>query len=629
MRFGQELVAQPSPQKEDADLIFAILLVSMLCIFGLGNLVVRDGEAIESSAAVGAGSVAVVLAWYGLWAFLRHITWSLAGVFAILGAVAYDRTGVGIALFCAVSVVGLVLALKQLRVPRRTGGPIVLVGILWAIIVVGADGVYTSFDITNRAHAGQVHLDALFHSSIAAMIKNYGVASTGLHGLVDLNYHTFSHAMVAALSKVSGQGVLETYGAAQSMLFIPLMMASILLGTTALARSEAVNVVFISAVLAVVLSLLPLAFKRWGFWNSFLVSESYAVAIAMFSLGLLLLYKERLTYADIALALVVTGMLTVTKVSVGAIYCGLWGVRFLLLRRGWATTSLVTAVSSAAIFLLVNDVWSSPSGSDGGLHFLHFIEKTAWLGGHIPSILLGSESFSRLAIVQALIGIFALMLFMALHFFPAWVAVVLCSRGTLSFRAVRLPAVAYILGSVVAGVLFFNLALPAGAAYYFSNVSFFVALPVLLLGVSCWPSAQPKGNAVPLVAGGMLLTATVLTAVISVGNIRHGIPQDAHGPRNVLVKRLIEIREQSGADVVISVDEGLIQANPFKECTAAPFAYPAVSERPWVGVIDLEGSCVYKWYGYEAYNVGPKQLRSLPAPVLRGYPIVPAASVGK
>lgn len=39
---------------------------------------------------------------------------------------------------------------------------------------------YTSFNMVDRLHAGLLHQDTLSHASIAAMIKTYGVASTGL-----------------------------------------------------------------------------------------------------------------------------------------------------------------------------------------------------------------------------------------------------------------------------------------------------------------------------------------------------------------------------------------------------------------------------------------------------------------
>jgi len=73
---------------------------------------------------------------------------------------------------------------------------------------------------------GGVHRDAPYHAGIAAMIKNYGVVSTGLHGLVETPYHIFSHALAAGLSLLSGRRVLEVYGVAPSVFFIPILIFS-------------------------------------------------------------------------------------------------------------------------------------------------------------------------------------------------------------------------------------------------------------------------------------------------------------------------------------------------------------------------------------------------------------------
>lgn len=78
-----------------------------------------------------------------------------------------------------------------------------------------------------RLGANSVHQDTLFHASIAAMIKNYGVVSTGLHGLVETPYHVLSHYFLAGISSLSGVGVLEVYGLGPQLFFIPLLLFGI------------------------------------------------------------------------------------------------------------------------------------------------------------------------------------------------------------------------------------------------------------------------------------------------------------------------------------------------------------------------------------------------------------------
>ena len=46
--------------------------------------------------------------------------------------------------------------------------------------------------------------------------------------------------------------------------------------------------------------------------------------------------------------------------------------------------------------------------------------------------------------------------------------------------------------------------------------------------------------------------------------------------------------------------------NPIDACAAQPFVFPAVSERPWMGVITPNnGKCSYQNYGYQQYKINP------------------------
>lgn len=64
--------------------------------------------------------------------------------------------------------------------------------------------------------------DTLYNLSIAHMIKNYGVASTGLDGIPSIYYHYGSHWILAQLSKFTGIHLVHMYNFGYPLIFIPL-----------------------------------------------------------------------------------------------------------------------------------------------------------------------------------------------------------------------------------------------------------------------------------------------------------------------------------------------------------------------------------------------------------------------
>lgn len=384
--FTLDLVAHPVSSKTDANLVFAALLAGIVATFALGNLVLGHAGAVKSSAAVTAISIAIIVAWYGLWSVLSHIVWSLVLVLILLVFLAYDSSGIGIACFWGITFLSGLLVCKHLRVSRRDVPVLLLLGLLTALVIIGTTG-YTSFDMVIRLHAGQVQQDTLFHASIASMIKNYGVASTGLNGLVEIQYHTLSHAVVAGISKLSGRGVFETYGIIQAVLFIPLMLASVVSATLGLMTKEKINIPIIICALCALVFFIPMVFGKWAFWNSYFVSESYTLSITVLSLGLLLLFKRDLSIFDLLLVVVISALLAASKSSVGMIYCGLWGLRLIrsrLLCSGRVLAEYGAPFLSVAAVLLV--IWPSIGVTPAPVKLLAFhLHVFAFGGLHSPS----------------------------------------------------------------------------------------------------------------------------------------------------------------------------------------------------------------------------------------------------
>ena len=52
---------------------------------------------------------------------------------------------------------------------------------------------------------------------------------------------------------------------------------------------------------------------------------------------------------------------------------------------------------------------------------------------------------------------------------------------------------------------------------------------------------------------------------------------------------------------IYSPSSDALNLNPVKYCLARPFLYPALSERPWFGVIEGGSKCEYLYYGFDDY----------------------------
>jgi len=67
------------------------------------------------------------------------------------------------------------------------------------------------------------------------------------------------------------------------------------------------------------------------------------------------------------------------------------------------------------------------------------------------------------------------------------------------------------------------------------------------------------------------------------------------------VESLLRIRDGLPINVVMQADPAAVVANNpagLHHCTAIPFVFPAVLERPWIDVIPAGNDCHYLDYSY-------------------------------
>lgn len=184
------------------------------------------------------------------------------------------------------------------------------------------------------ALTGIHQLDTIFHASIANMLIKYGAVSTGLDGLVPIKYHVLSHVWLGCVSLWLGVSTLEGYSIGGQIIGVPMLLFSLSLAIHLFRRlgegpADGAMITLGSLLLLFLVEL-------WG-WTSYLVSESYFLAMIIFLLVLPLLAEiagsdpRRRLSVQLPVLGVAGLLILLSKISVGAILVG--GVGFLLWRR--------------------------------------------------------------------------------------------------------------------------------------------------------------------------------------------------------------------------------------------------------------------------------------------------------
>ena len=184
------------------------------------------------------------------------------------------------------------------------------------------------------ALVGIHQLDTIFHASVANMLVKYGALSTGLDGLVPIEYHVLSHIWLGCVSLWLGVPTLDGYYVGGQVVAVPMLLFSLSLAIPLLRRpgEGPAN----GALITLGSLLLLFIADLWG-WTHYLVSESYFLAMILFLLALPLLAevadterRHRLSLQLAALGLAAI-LILLSKISVGAVF--VTAVGLLLWRR--------------------------------------------------------------------------------------------------------------------------------------------------------------------------------------------------------------------------------------------------------------------------------------------------------
>lgn len=622
---------------EKLEYLFLILLCTITCTAVLGNMLYWDRNILQISFIVGAISILYVAVLYAFTTICKSVAWGVICLFGLLLGIVYLRSAwINLAFYALAfpCCIYMLRIFKQTRTEFRTS---IAAGVIGAVSILGVEGAYTSFNMLKRLGADAVHQDTLFHASIAAMIKNYGIASTGLHGLVETPYHILSHWFIAATSSLSTVGVLEVYGLGPQLFFIPLLFFALVYCCLVVNKQKSKSdIVMLWALSCFALTVIPHLFaKSFGIFNSYFLSESYTVSLGLLLVGMPLLFIKRLTFAETIAFCLITVLMALAKISVGVIYLGLWWIRSIFfLRKGGLRTILPTLLLSLfTVCIMFKQIQANASLLS--VQPFQYISYYSFWGKYI---LKAYNAYSEAGIVNIryLTGaIISVISFLAVHFGVSWLVVAqsFCKTGWLGMW--NSPIALYSLGAIGAGFLSVALSIPSNSSvYYFSNVAFFVSLPAALLifhtilnqinaavVINYASLHQLRFTLADIKTRPGLLLGTVFFLVLAIGAnpLRHLYAQHAQikNKQNAFLSSLVKVRNSPEIDQYLSASSAFLALNPVARKTARPFVFPAVSERPWINIVpDNIAPEQYEYYGYEQYGISPLQQRISVKPVL-------------
>jgi hypothetical protein len=591
----------PSPL---LDLLTAAVLLTAVGVFMVGNLLLLDPAVLHSSARVTLICVGVLLIFFALSRRLGSPAWGLLLSYGALWLLLRASAPLAQLLFLAGAGGAAVYAWRVLRIAPGQWIALLLMAAVAAITVLGVHRSYTSFDMLARLAAGFVHQDTLYHASLAAMIKHYGVVSTGLHGLVVTPYHAFSHALMAAISMLSGVSVIEVYGVATVVLFAPLLIFSVVAASSMIATTRRVPLPAAWALTTLILALAPSLLQNWAVYDSYFVSESYLIALGLLTLGLPLLFVRELKPVDLLLVTLLTLMIAHSKAPVALMYAGLWLARLLFVRGGRLATDLAACALSA---LTVAAAVLGYAHANSGMVFfgpLDFVIHYTRLGRHVLDARTALVGGAGIPLDTALMASLALISFVLAHFLLSWIVVAAVARRSGWRSLLATPLAVYTLAAMGGGILIaLTLRIHGASGFYFTNVAFFVALPGLVAMLAVAIARHATGAR-------WLLPAAVVTVALVNGAALYrvsaaGRPYPA--THNLLVEQLRTLRVSAPPNQVLRPDPAMLDANPLLRCSSKPFLFPAVSERPWVGVVRAGDDCRFEHYGYNLYGLSREQ----------------------
>jgi hypothetical protein len=580
--------------------VLVTLLTSLIFILWTGNL--SSHWAIYSSCLVGCAVQLAIgeieLKWNS---YALALLGSLFGI-AILCFIPYAIWFLG--LFGIFLLFRLVKSLKH-----NLLDPISLfVAAIYSAVIFGSLSRNIGDPFVNQKIAQlSLNPDTLFFASMSTMFKNYFQVATGMHGLYWVHYHFLSSAFYGILSKLLLVEPFETYGYTNFILFCPLLITGFLRvlfqSTETSPRSKwLMHFILIGGPL--------FCCFNWKSVNEF-ISESYLMGLLLLTGSLSILYKfiseEKVTLLERILFLIYLPFVFIGKISVGFIlWCASGAVVFF--HGKTSRNKKLIFLGLIGIFGLIGYFWARTIPIPG----LEVKYAPGWYQRQV-----GEEFFLRF-IVKQFPYFFLLM--------PAYYEF---KKQNLLTRPIQLW-LGVIAISTAIGFAGLNLTIDS-SGYYFSNVLYFMALPMfgIVLGylpenlspVYLWreretlkPLEIRSSVIVYFFSLSMIFYALVTfpslmedAKQVRMDVITHPVPENDY-------QRLLKIvHDDTDSRLMVYIpktekafwEDASDPYSPWKhqQCIRMPFYIPILSGKPAIfGLPDPARECYTFHRGYETYS---------------------------
>jgi hypothetical protein len=486
-----------------------------------------------------------------------------------------------------------------------------LIGVIFAVLVAGIGGGWRQdFLYYERLVSGEVHQDTLMHASIAAMIKNYSVISTGVNGVVEVAYHALSHGVFASWSLMSGLQTLKIYAFAPPMLLGGLLVFAVAFCIIEITqkqsiKTKAILIWFIVCFIFYLLKVLP--FYKFGIINSHFTSASHTFSLVLLLSVLPLLLHTHINYRNFLLISCMTIIIGWTKIPPGLFLLGLLVLWVIMVDRRYIMPAIVTlAVFYWALFVLFDNTTNASSR----LWFTPFEFINIWtnpdpLLSKNLTLLLKEHIYTPGVIAK---GVMAIIIVLFYHFIIPWTVVVYYWK-TMPYkqRFTHLPFI-YTATTLAGIIALLSTVYIVAATHYFTNTVIFIALPFFVLII--YRYLHPLFNKALFHIPVYTIVLTFIFIEIFAGlpivkgiYLHHRPAIDSGKEPDKLVIKLKELGQQHPKKNIV-FDASILPttATYYNDCVRLPLLHVTITERPWVGLLNKACNKSYGTHGYNFFT---------------------------
>jgi hypothetical protein len=446
--------------------------------------------------------------WYNCPAFFSLI------ILFILVLIGFLLQYTSLTLIYPLGVLGLIsffLLIFQSQLKLKNFLIIFFSSIIFSVLIIlaywGSNNIHSPLFL-EKIVLGSAHLDTLFHSTVANMIKTYNFPSTGLDGLPYLPYHWGSHFVFAQISRLLNIDIITFYNLVIPAIFAPFIFKSIFSFAIDIREKYQLDAkidykfwlipaILFSFVLPYVMGVGYLILS----WD-LIGSESYLLAVAftfyLFSIIFILGPKKDLFFLYLVLPILLF-IIGLTKNSIMFLTITTFAyllIRFKLYQKKYY---IISFIISLIFFLIAFKITYSPD----------------------------SASLTLFSIIKIYLVKPYRIFFFVIHFFLVWIFIILRLNNKKIFTLNQLSQslikreiidveILFVISlvGIIPGLI---LAIPAGSAIYFSEFQQALALCLILVFL---PNLFPIKTKFKI---GDLRIATVVITIIFIVFVFYGV----------------------------------------------------------------------------------------------------------